>query len=80
MGFLPRRGWTSFFPRLSHGKKVPKKLTRTTTDDTQTAINRVVHEAVARSSSSGSKGYAARATMGAAEKEDLLANGGWFTS
>ncbi|CAJ1326831.1 unnamed protein product [Effrenium voratum] len=52
-------------------KLVPKKLTRTTTDDTQTAINRVVHEAVARSSGSGSKGYAARATMGAVEKEDL---------
>lgn len=30
-------------------KLVPKKLTRSTTDDTQTAINRVVHEAVARS-------------------------------
>eukprot|EP00435_Cladocopium_sp_Y103_P015537 s3061_g3.t2 len=34
--------------RPTVNKLVPKKLTRTTTDDTQTAINRVVHEALAR--------------------------------
>ncbi|CAE7199411.1 unnamed protein product [Symbiodinium natans] len=34
--------------RPNVSKLVPKKLTRTTTDDTQTAINRVVHEALAR--------------------------------
>ena len=47
------KGYSSFQKspirgRPNVGKLVPKKLTRTTTDDSQTAINRVVHEALAR--------------------------------
>lgn len=62
--------------RPTVNKLVPKKLTRTTTDDTQTAINRVVHEALARAGGDTGEALAAevrrRVELVLEAKEDEL--------